>query len=195
MDTPHLVPTDATDAGALARQLAALVGPAVQAPDGSIAAQEYLALATALQTARQTTINALAEAFVDAATNLLSEHEAEYGLPIRSDLSADTRRAALTARARAYAGTAQRITTAIGAILGTTSVTETTLAGTASPRDVFRIGITMTSTQYADPVIVAQVLTQLDLMAPAHLNWCLGNQVGFKCDDASSLTDLTLLGS
>jgi hypothetical protein len=44
MDFPQPVPSEQTDAGVMARQLAQLLGPAYQAGDGSFVAQELLAL-------------------------------------------------------------------------------------------------------------------------------------------------------
>lgn len=174
MDFPQLAPTaDTTPVGDLARQLTSLVGPAVQAPDGSAAGAEYMALAQSLQDARLATINALGEAFVDTAVALLSEHEDEYGLPSRPDASPASRQAALLARVRGYAGSPQRLTRSLATLLGATTITETALPAAGVPRDVFRFTATMLVAQVADTVLLQQVNDQLQVQSPAHTNWSI----------------------
>jgi hypothetical protein len=195
MDFSVATPSEVSPEGDLARQLAHLVGPAVQAPDGSVAAAEYLALGDVIQDARDATTNALRNAFVDTAVELLTELEDEYGLPSRPDATNASRQAALTARVRGYAGTLDRIVSALTPLLTTTSVGEVPLAAAGVPEDVFRFGVVMTAKQLQDSVLVSLVNEQLQVSAPAHTNWEFGNAFGFLTDDSASLTDLTLLGS
>jgi hypothetical protein len=111
---PHDQPTEATDDGDFARQLATLLGPAYQAGDDSNNAAEFLALGGALADLRLVIIDSLAEAFANEAWDLLSELETIYGLPVRTDLDEEDRQARLVAKIRAArAGTPNSILLAV----------------------------------------------------------------------------------
>jgi uncharacterized protein YmfQ (DUF2313 family) len=124
---PLAVPTEAGVAGDFARQLVRILGPAHNAPDGSLNAADFLALGGALADARATTLAALDEAFADSATQLLSELEAMYGLPVRPDLAVATRRTRLVAKVRAArAGAPNEVLRAVHALDPTATISENT---------------------------------------------------------------------
>lgn len=169
----HSVPTEATRAGDLARQLARLVGPAVQAPDTSVAAQEYLALGGALATARQTTLDALAEAFPQTADDTLPEWEAALVIPATVGATTATRRSALLARLRAIGGSPQRAERAASTLAGATVTTAEYLWSDVllSPRRVFRFTVVVPAALVDDVEFRAQLHELLERLAPAHCMW------------------------
>lgn len=173
MHQHHAVPTHAGAAGDLARQLARLVGPAVQAPDSSSAAQEYLALGGGLASARQTVLDAIAEAFPQTAKDLLVEWETAYVIPVDPGGSVEERRTALLARVRAVGGSAPRIEAAATTLAGgTVTVAEYLYSDvTANPRRVFRFNVAVGATLAADSEFVAALHELLERVAPAHCTW------------------------
>lgn len=190
------VPSESGVAGDLARQLAALVGPAVEAPDGSVAAAEYLALGGALATARATTLGAIEQAFGQTADDCLGEWEAALALPLSPGVATATRRASILAKLRAVGGTNARLdASATTLAAGSVVVLEPLFSDVATPRYVYRIGLTVPSTLYADAVFRARLDDLLQTQCPSHVSWTVGVTSPFLADDASSLTDRDLLGS
>jgi uncharacterized protein YmfQ (DUF2313 family) len=196
VNTPLALPTEASDAGDAARRLATLVGPAVQAPEGSAAAADYYALGQALVDARATNNASLDEAFADTATQLLSELEAQYGLTPRPDMALADRRARLVAKIRAArAGTPNSILTAVHAIDPTAVLYENTAADVAAtnPRGVFIWALQIAEATYFDAEKRRSILAIVEQMKPAYTqgNTCV--TVGFLTDDDESLTDRDVL--
>src|SRR5688572_17486258 len=123
----HLMPSEESVAGDMCRQLLGLMGPAIQAPDNSKNAAEWLSFGGVLASARQVNIDSLNEAFITTALALLSDHEASYGLTPRPDLSTDARRNRLLAKIRAARrGSPQGMLRAIRTIDPTATIVEVT---------------------------------------------------------------------
>ena len=192
----HDLPTTAGSGPDLARQLARLVGPAVQAGDGTVAAQEYLALGGGLATARQTTLDAISEAFPQTARDTLSEWERMLRVPIRSGASTADRRAAILARLRASGGSPRRIKAACGALVPSgVGLTEYTVSQvTAHPRMVFRFAaVGVGATAYADTERRGELEDVLQRAAPAHTTWNLTSGGAFRFDTAGAGFDVAPL--
>ncbi len=196
MHQHHAVPTLAGATGDLARQLARLVGPAVQAGDDSVAAAHYLALASGLATARQTTLDAIAESTPATADDLLAEWEAVLAVPVRPGASTASRRTAILARLRAIAGTRQRIARTTRIVAGgTTAATEHVYtAVTAEPRKVFRFVLTAPAAALDDGPTVTALDELLQRQAPAHTTWNLATGLSFLFDDTDRGFDRGALG-
>lgn len=174
MPTPHDLPTEPGAAGDLARQLARLVGPAVQAPDASVAAQEYLAFAGGLARARQTTLDAIAEATPHTARDTLGEWEAMLRLPVRTGASVESRRAAIVARLQASGGSPTRIELAASTLAaGVCAVYETAWSAypAGSERYVFRFVVGVPAALVNDEAFRAALDELLERVAPAHTTW------------------------
>lgn len=161
----------------LARQLARLIGPAVTAGDSTVAAQEYLALGGGLATARQTTLDATAEAFPQTARDTLAQWERMLRVPIRDGATDADRQAAITARLRASGGSPRRIKSAAEALAPAgVAITEYTYTQvTANPRRVFRFAVAVGPTLYADAGLLAELDDVLQRAAPAHTTWNITN--------------------
>jgi hypothetical protein len=101
---PHSLPSEASPAGEFARGQALLVGPAVQAPAGSVAEADYLARGDFLAALAAAVATTQAQAFLTTATSLLAEWELAYGLPVDSSLTIAQRQARLVAKVRTLRG-------------------------------------------------------------------------------------------
>jgi len=191
----HDLPTASGPGPDLARQLARLVGPAVQAGDSTVAAQEYLALGGGLATARQTTLDAISEAFPATARDTLSEWERMLRVPIRSGASTADRRAAILARLRASGGSPRRIKAACAALVppGVGLAEYTVSQVTANPRRVFRFVVAVGATAYADDATREELGDVLQRAAPAHTTWNLTNGGAFRFDTAGAGFDVAPL--
>lgn len=170
----HAIPTEAGAAGDQARALARLVGPAVQAPDTSVAGVEYLGTGELLAASRQRTLDAVAEATPQRATDLLEEWERALTLPVLSSESAATRRAAIVARLRAIGGAPTRLARAAAALVGE-EVTLVEFPHTSMPvgatRKVMRLVVIVSTRVWQDTVLRARLDELLDLLAPTHCTW------------------------
>lgn len=175
------IPTEASDAGTFARQLARLVGPAVDAPDGSIAADEYLALGGAIATARQTTLTAIAQAFPQSANDLLPAWEAQLQLAVSPGATIAARRTAVLARIRASGGSPQRIIRAAEALTNSTvTVREYAYIDVlANPRRAFRFTLSIPVALFDDATFRAALDDTLQRCAPAHTTWTIATTSGF----------------
>lgn len=189
MRLPLSAPADAGPAGDLARQLARLVGPAVQAPDGSLAACEYLALGEGLADSRATTLAAIAEALPQSADDLLAEWEAHLAVPIQPQDTAAARQARLLARLRAAGGTPQRLvrSTTTLAASGCT-ITEYLYSDVAAldARLVFRFVVTVPAALWTDVEFRTALDELLARQTPAHVTWNVATSVGFKFGDTAA---------
>lgn len=192
------LPTPKTVTGDVARMLARLLGPAYQAPDTSQNARAFLAFADAVVTARTTALTSLAQAFPDAATNLLDEWEVLLALsPGASLLTTAQRQARLLARWRTrFAGTPQAILSALAALYGFTPTLRETLASEATPNPARVFVFTIKGD--VDPNDAAKIQPFVDtvaIMKPAHtaVQFTTTQTAGFFCDDPASLTNNTVL--
>lgn len=205
MDVIQGRPSEATDDGDFARQLLAILGTAYSGPDGTNHAADALSLGAALADVRAVLGDALAEAFVGEATDLLTEHEFRYGLPVRTDLAPAARQTRLLAKVRALiSGTPQDILTSVRTYDPTATLVETTSAQAGSEPDggawgarrgVFVASLRIASAVYADPVALPTILALVEAMKPAHtlINVCVTKP--FLTDDPNSLTDRDVLGA
>lgn len=200
----HLQPSEESVAGDFCRQLLGLMGPAVQAPNDSPNAAEYLALGGSLAAARSTNLASLDEAFPNTAIKLLSEIETSYGLTPRPDLSTDARRTRLLAKIRAArAGTPQGILRAVRTIDPTATIVEVTpddisprTADGINPgtdRDVYHFFVVISSGVYTDTEKRAQITAICEQMKPAHVSFVVTTSIGFFAD--ISLADVGILGA
>lgn len=172
----HALPTEAGVPGDLARTLGRLVGPAIQAPDGSHAAVEYLGTGDLLSAARSTLLNAIAEATPQRASSLLSEWERALVLPVRESVGAADRRRVIVARLRALGGPPTRIARAAAAILEE-AVTLVERPHTDFPasdtRKVMRLQVLVTRDAWSDTMLRTDLDELLDLVMPSHCSWCV----------------------
>lgn len=184
-----------SDYGRFARELAQILGTAYQPVNGSFVAADLTSLGGALAMIRATSLLSIDQAFVDAASDLLTELEREYGLANRTDLSTADRRTRLAAKVRAYiAGTAQSVDNAVSAYDSTAVVWENTpQAGANSTRAPFQFGVTISDGVFDSPEKNAAIVAMLEQMKPAHTRGNLGTKKGFYTNEATSLTNRTLL--
>lgn len=170
----HSLPTEAGAAGDLARTLGRLVGPAVQAPDGSHAAVEYLGTGDLLAAARSTLLNTIAEATPQRASALLSEWERALALPVREASTTADRQRVIVARLRAVGGPPTRIARAAAAIVAG-AVTLVERPHTDFPADrtrwALRLQVLVVADAWRDPEIRADLDELLDLVLPSHCAW------------------------
>ena len=173
MSTAHALPTEAGTAGDIARTLGRLTGPAIQAPDGSHAAVEYLGTGDLLSAARSTLLT-IAEATPQRASSLLSEWERALALPVReSDTTADRQRT-IVARLRAVGGPTTRIARAVAAIAaGDVSLVERphTDFPASDTRKVMRLQVLVVRDVWVDTELRADLDELLDLIMPSHCSW------------------------
>ena len=203
---PQALPSRTGAAADIARRLCILLGPAFQAPDGSLNAADALALGAILETARQVYGAARAQLFVSDATYMLSELEALYALPVDPSLSVAARQARLLAFVRSsVAGTPQAIEAAVAVLSGVCEVVESpivdVMASDPTPtfetsRGVFQFAVVVPLAVASSPPLVAQIAAVVNRMKPAHTGFAVTNQAGgFLTDDPLSLTDLTVLAT
>jgi hypothetical protein len=181
--------------GRFARELAQILGTAYQPANGTLAAADLTSLGGALATIRATSLRSIDQAFADAASDLLTELEIEFGLANRTDLSTADRRARLAAKVRAYiAGTAQNIDNAVSAYDSTAVVHENVpQAGAGSTRVPFQFGVTVSDGVYDSVIKNAAIVALIEQMKPAHTRGNLGTKKGFYTNEATSLTNRTLI--
>lgn len=177
------VPSRTGNVGDLARMLARLVGPGVDAPDNSLAAADYLAFGDALDATDTTTTNSGLDAFPSYAVNLLTEWERLLGLPTDTSLTDAARQLQLTETTRTrMGGSPQRILRAVWLVDGTATLEEVDAA--AGP---YRFVIVVSVATFTDPVKNARLRAILGRMKPAYTQGLPTTQVGFLCDDARSV--------
>jgi hypothetical protein len=210
---PHSLPSEASPAGEFARGQALLVGPAVQAPAGSVAEADYLARGDFLAALAAAVATTQAQAFLTTATSLLAEWELAYGLPVDGSLTIAQRQARLVAKVRTLrGGSPQALANMARAYDATALVYENTPAtvpqapdpfatdgATAGlQRGVFRFGLRVAPATFADAVTLATLYAFVDQMKPAHAIYTIHTNdpaVGFLTDDPNSLTDRDVVGS
>lgn len=199
------LPTESSTEATIARQMLRLIGPAMQAPDGSLNAADALALGAALRDARQVQLDSASQAFVDSATYMLTELETLYGVLVDETMTDADRQARLTAFVRTVIGASpQSIESAVSAYTGTATVSETNVAAvlrselvpTADTyRKVFRFCVVVPLAIVSSPTDYAQTVAILARMIPAHAAASIANATMFYTDGFSdSYTDCTALG-
>lgn len=200
--TQPLPTTGATDAKVLlARQLGRLLGPWLDAPDGSRNAADLVALGSAIGDAGDSVASAGDEAFVYLASALIEEWEALYGITTPAP-TLEERRADLLARARAgFVAHPRTMVAAIRTIAGDDATVVEPLWSevTVDPERVHVIAVRMSVDAYGTPPehtdTYLRVGAVVQRMKPAHVDVVYtGTQTaGFYTDDPNSLTDNTIL--
>lgn len=199
------LPTEDSVEGAIARQLLRLLGPAVQAPDGSLNAADALALGAALRDARQTQLDSASQAFVDSATYMLTELEQLYGVLVDETMTDAARQARLTAFVRTVIGASpQNIESAVAAYTGSATVRETSVAAalrsvvtpTADDyRKVFHFAVIVPLAIVSSPTAYAEAVAIVARMLPAHTSASIANATPFYVDgESDSFVDYAALG-
>lgn len=197
------LPTRDGTEGVIARQMLRLIGPAMQAPDGSLNAADALALAGALRDARQVQIDSASQAFPDAATYMLTELETLYGVLVDETMTYAARQARLTAFVRTVIGASpQSIESAVAAYTGSATVYEVSASDAAAvdpsalgPRGVFHFAVIVPLAIATNPTKRAQVVAIVDRMAPAHTDYSITNAVGLLSETATNLIEVTGIGA
>jgi hypothetical protein len=200
------LPTEDSTEGALARQLLRLIGPALQAPDGSLNAADALALGGAIRDARQVQLDSASQAFADAATYMLTELETLYGVLVDETLTDAARQARLTAFVRTIIGaTPQNIVNAVSAYAGSAEVYEVSAAdalasdpGPDAARGVFAFSVVVPTAVVLNVTKLAQVRAIIDRMRPAHTSFDVVNGVegdGLRTETADSFIEVTGIGA
>jgi uncharacterized protein YmfQ (DUF2313 family) len=205
MDVVQGLPSEASDAGEFARQLLTIIGPAYSGADGTNVAADFLALGGSLAVTRAVIARALAQAFVGEASDILTELEVEYGLPVRTDMTTAQRQSRLLAKVRAARGSQpQRMLLSLTAIAPEATIAEntpstvpheldtSTYAGAA--RGVYNFGVLVNATTFADPTALPALKAVVEQMKPAHTRGSIGTRRHFRCTDPLSLTNRDLLG-
>lgn len=196
-DPPQPLPTGDATTDALARELAALLGPAYQPAEGTNVADDLRALASPAADGYDAAADFAAEAFGHLATDLLPDWEQRLGLPVVPTLPAADRRAVIAAKVRETgASSLPRVLAAVQAFDPTAAVHKVTASeagGAGQPRAVFRAAVTVAVATWDDATKRARVLALLDRMAPPYAEFTLGTTRDFRCDDPDSLCDRDLL--
>ena len=194
MNATLSVPTEDSAAGEYARQLAEVIGPCVQAPDGTADAADYLAWGDLLVAAKSTVDEARKQVFVSTATDTLDDHEKLRGLPNGAGLTNAARQTRLVAKVQALrAGTAQNILAAVQVIEPAATLGENTWNIVVDPRWVFQYAIVLPDATLNNAALMAQITAIIRQMKPAQTHFVPTNQVGFYCDDPDSVCDRTVL--
>lgn len=204
--------------GIFARQLATLIGPATQAKDGSLIAEDYRMLSHAITDAESTLTTLLGDMFPDTATDLVGRWEIYLGIISNPSLSLATRQANLLAKWRAlFGGQPKTMTAAIqtldlGAAIQEWTTTQIQAGNsnnaynTVTARRVFLFSVIVSATAATTPATLTAIESIISQMMPAYSSFQdtstaqgsvtafgIGTGNGFKCDSAGSLTDQTLL--
>lgn len=200
------LPTRDGTEGVIARQILSLIGPAMQAPDGSLNAADALALAGALRDARQVQIDSASQAFPDSATYMLTELEGLYGVLVDETMTYAERQVRLTAFVRTVIGASpQSIESAVAAYTGSAEVYEVSASealasdpGPDAERGVFAFAVVVPTAIALNPTKLAQVRSIIDRMRPAHTSFDVVNGVeddGLRTETGDSLIEVTGIGA
>jgi uncharacterized protein YmfQ (DUF2313 family) len=180
-----------------ARELVSLLG--WTAGEGTLLAEDARVLGKALADAWEALNDAGKENFVTLAEQLLSEWESRVGVPLSPGSATADRQSALTAKRRSTGGnTRGRVLSAVKVFDASASIVTTTAqfaSDNYDPRVVFNWAVAVSQSVYYQ--WGAQLREVLEALKPAHTKCNLGVLAGdgvFRCDDADSLTDETLLG-
>lgn len=195
------LPSGTTEADRFARALALLRGPEITAVNGSLVAEDLRVLGQMLADARARTLAAVDQAHPGRATELLTELEGEYGLPVGNGLSVETRQRRLLAKYRARNGgdrlSLLRTLRTVAAEAQIVAVGASRVAGT-DPRAVFRFVVLLSEAHWNDTALRASLDALLAQQTTSHASWV--HTVGdgpdlapFVCDSPDSLCDRNVL--
>ena len=168
---PQSVPSESGRAGDLARAQLRLLGPAWQAPAGSVSAAQFLAEGDALDAALDALDEALDNAFAGSATSELDSWERVLYLPVDTLLSTANRQTQALARVRGtLSGSPNDLETAVQTIVPAATLREytaTEAAALGNSRFVFTIRVAL-GTSYGDAEIESKITALLRPAMPAH---------------------------
>lgn len=166
------LPAEESAAGRVARRLARLQGPSIQAPDGTANAAELLAIGDAFAATQERLDQARDEAFVDSAEELLLEWEIALGLPATaSGTTADRRATLLALSSSSRGGTPQDLLALARSLVSGATLREytaTEAAALGSQRYVFTLRFAL-GASYGDTELEARLRELLRPAAPAHV--------------------------
>ena len=191
-------PQESGRAGDLARALLALLGPAWQAPDGSVSEAQFLAEGDALDAALDALDEAIAQAYPGEASSELAAWERVLYLPTDELQSTATRQAAALARVRGtLSGSPDDLLAAVQTLVPGASLREwdaTEAAASGNARNVFTLRVSL-GASYGDSETESKVTALLAAAKPAHVAIELAELVydAIEAEDGSDLE--TELGS
>lgn len=189
------LPSENSKAANFARRMINAMGSAIQAPDGSVNAADFLSYGDVLSYIDDMLLEGLSQFFVDTATWLLEGWERIYGIPTDSSLPNATRQQLLAAKVRATrSASVDDIKTAVGAI--TTSVIHENLSISLDPifkRGVYIFVIAIPEAIWNDTAKKLAIERIGEQMKPAHMKVTVAVTVGFRTDDPLSLVDRDVL--
>lgn len=197
MRFPLALPPGTENFDHFARELVLLLG--WSAGEGTLLAEDARVLGKALADAWQALDDAGKENFVTLAEQMLTEWESRVGAPLSPGSATADRQYALTAKRRAVGGnTRGRVLAAVKVFDASASIVTTTAQFASDNYDarvVFNWAVAVTQTVYRQ--WGSQLAALVETLKPAHTKCNVGVLAGdgvFRCDDADSLTDETLLG-
>jgi uncharacterized protein YmfQ (DUF2313 family) len=172
-----------------ARKLALLLGPAYQAGDPSLLAEDLRVLGGLLADDHTTLSRAIDQAFATTATDTLPDWEAILDVPPDPSASTEARQAALTAKRRATGGgSAARILAAVRAVDPTALLYPTSIQNCLDAnvplRNVFIFAVVIAEAVYADPAKLAAIERVVDQMKRATVFGNVVTSLGFYFDDS-----------
>lgn len=183
MNDHQSLPTDTGAAGDLARLFLRLVGPARQAPDDSVNADDALALGSSFAKARRVQLEAALDAFPGVAVNTISEWERAFGIETDENLTAADRNTVLAAHARTLlGGNDVSIESAVAVLTGYCDVRAWAASEqyavhlsptTATRRHVFRFAVYVPLTYVTTPRLASRVRVIVDKMRPSFQSYSI----------------------
>lgn len=167
-----------------ARALLELVGPAWQAPQGSVNEADFLTLGEALARGVEVVERAVAQSHPGSATDLLAELEEEYGLEGGALLSVPLRQQRLLTafRSRSWPAPTAVLATLRGLAAEATmrAVSWPEVEGT-DPSAVFRFIVLLSYAHLTDAFLQSQLERALARQVGADEAWSVGRTRGFRC--------------
>lgn len=191
--TPHVsLPNGDTEADEIARELAKLRGPEIDASDGTFVAEHLRVLGGALAAVRSTIRRAVDQSHAATVGDLLAEVEAQYGLQPDASLSLDDRRARLRAQMRARrAATGPAILATVRAVAPTATLRPAGWTST-EPRTAHRFAVVVPVAVF-DGALHAVVRSVVEQQKQLHADARITTRIGLRCDDPESRLDDALL--
>lgn len=181
---------------AFARSLLRLVGTGYQAAPGSMVEGDFLTYGEALARSQETVARAIAQGHMRTATDILSELEAEYGLPDGSAFAVEERQRNLLLKYRARSWPAPTAVLNTVRVLAAEALLTTNTSDQVDGTDssaVFRFALLMSQTHLDDALLMEMLEASLAAQVSADEMWSIGRHMSFRCDDSNSACDVDLL--
>ena len=197
------LPSGTSDADRFARSLALLRGPEITTVDGSLVAEDLRVFGQMLADARARTLAAIDQAHPGRATELLSELEEEYGLPVATSLPVADRQRRLLAKYRARnAGDRQSLLRTVRTIAAEAEIVPISSLAVqdTEPFAVYRFVLLLSDAHFDDAAVRSTIDALLAQQTTSHVAWvsAVGDGEGadipmFVCDSPDSLCDRNVL--